>query len=636
MPQDKGAPNGPKLTPGAVLSEIPKFVINQAMSMLGVRRAPLAPPLPPRQASPGTVPQLSDPNQPVPEQFQGELNTLQRFNNRVRREPWFGPSVPQKGIAPRGDVAGRTNNYPVAYNLSLTPRQYEPVSFNMLRGLYEGLDLAKICVATRKNQMAKLSFEIMPRMEPGQNVRRKDDPRCKMLEDFLRSPDRIHSWDTWMRMLLEEMMVIDAPAIYVRRTLGGDVYALEIIDGATIIPRIDALGRTPAPPEVAYTQILHGIPAVNYTTDELIYFPRNLRAGRVYGKSEIEQILMTIQIAIRRDINKLQFWTEGNIPDALIGVPADWTPEQIDRMQQMFDAWTTDQANRRKAYFIPGGTSYNPTRPAQTLDPQQDEWLARVITYAFNLPNLPLVAQQNRATAETANDAGLREGLAPVIVWLKGLMDLIIEKYFGFSDIEWIMDDYREEDPDQLSERQLAEVRTGALSLDEYRAERGLEAIGMGPAIFGIGPLGIMFVEDLLKAQKMGLMMPQVQAPPDAGMGGAMSPYDAPAGPGGGAAGGAAGAPMLGGPGNPGAGGAGKLIAFPSPAAGGGRTIARPAMPSIANASMAQISPALLSAVGLTPDYKKVARPVGKTSKAGPPVVLDTLAHHENRFKKKA
>ena len=35
-------------------------------------------------------------------------------------------------------------------------------------------------------------------------------------------------------MVLEDLFVLDAPALYVRRTVGGTLYAIEPIDGATI------------------------------------------------------------------------------------------------------------------------------------------------------------------------------------------------------------------------------------------------------------------------------------------------------------------------------------------------------------------------------------------------------------------
>jgi hypothetical protein len=613
--------NGPKLTPGAILTELPRFVLDQAMGALKTgfgfgrqQERTQAEPVPS-----GATPQLTDPNLPHSASVNAELQRINDLGPKVRREPWFGPSTPMRGQAPRGDVAGRARDYPVGINLSMTPRQYESMNFGMIRGLFEGLDLAKLCVETRKNQMAKLSWEIMPRMKPGENVRVKDDPRCAQLEAFFRSPDRKHNWDQWMRMILDEMLVTDATSLYVRRTVGGDIYSIEAIQGDTIIPRLDKLGRTPEPPEDAFTQILKGIPAVGYTTDELIYFPRNLRAGRVYGYSPIENIGMTIQIAIRREISKLSFWTSGNIPDAFIGTPSDWTPDQIDRMQQVFDNWTSDPDNRRKAYFIPGGANnYNPLRPVQTLDPQQDEWLARVICYSYGLPCLPLVQQQNRATAESADDAALREGLAPCIVWLKGLMDHIIQKIFGFPDIEWIMDSYQEEDPTELSTRQIAEVKAGLLSMDEYRAERGLPGYGLPAIVFGIGPAGFMAVSDIKRAIEQGATGLPMPGAMDAAAGAGL-PFDPSGAPQGGQQ------LALPSPGQP--------LALPAPANDWSSLKGKPGVSAIGNHNMADLPPELLNAVGLKPDHKKIARPVGKPNKAGPGIVLANLAHHEARLK---
>ena len=43
-----------------------------------------------------------------------------------------------------------------------------------------------------------------------------------------------------------------------------------------------------------------------------------------------------------------------------------------------------------------------------------DEWLARVICYAFSVPASPFVAQVNRATSETMRMQATQEGLVPL------------------------------------------------------------------------------------------------------------------------------------------------------------------------------------------------------------------------------
>jgi hypothetical protein len=268
-----------------------------------------------------------------------------------------------------------------------------------------------------------------------------------------------------------------------------------------------------------------------------------------------------------------------------------------------------------------------------------------LICYAYGLPNLPLVNQQNRAQAETADDAALREGLAPCIVWLKGLMDHIIQKVFGFTDLEWVMDNYKEEDPAALSTRQIAEVKAGLLSMDEYRAERGLPGYGLPAIVFGIGPAGFMAVSDIKRAIEQGATALPLPGAMDAA-GGAGLPYDQqmggtlPGQPGGNPAIGPGGAPAA-------PGGQPALIPYPNPvphaalpppandwgAQAATRLRGKPGIPSIGNHNMANLPPELLSAVGLKPDHRKIARPINKTNKAGPGLVLANLAHHEARLK---
>jgi hypothetical protein len=78
-------------------------------------------------------------------------------------------------------------------------------------------------------------------------------------------------------MLLEDMLVIDAVTIYPRFTRGGSLYSLDVIDGSTITPLVGEDGRSPEPPDPAFQQVLHGVPAADFSSDELLYLPRNVR-----------------------------------------------------------------------------------------------------------------------------------------------------------------------------------------------------------------------------------------------------------------------------------------------------------------------------------------------------------------------
>jgi phage portal protein BeeE len=129
----------------------------------------------------------------------------------------------------------------------------------------------------------------------------------------------------------------------------------------------------------AYQQVLKGLPAVDYSARDIIYRPRNVRAHRVYGFSPVQQVLMTVNIALRRQLRQLDYFTEGSIPDALIGVPQSRTPDQIRQFQDYWDTeFSGDLAKRRRAKFVPGESA---AKVVQTKEPQHkddfDEWLAR-------------------------------------------------------------------------------------------------------------------------------------------------------------------------------------------------------------------------------------------------------------------
>lgn len=326
------------------------------------------------------------------------------------RSAWFGPSAPLAPEAPP-ETAGRQFDYPVGFNLRLSPRQDEGTSFAELRGLADAYDLVRLVIETRKDQMEALDWQIRPRRGGP-----SDDPRIAAIEEILRTPDREHPWGTWVRLLLEDLFVLDAPTLYVRRTAAGALWGLEVIDGATIKRLLGPDGRTPRAPDPAYQQVLKGIPAVDYTSDELIYAPRNPRPHKVYGYSPVEQILMTVNIGLRRQVSQLNYFTEGNTPEALIGVPEAWTPDQIRQFQEYWDALLEGNlAARRHTRFVPGGLKYQPIRDVPLKD-EFDEWLARVVCFAFSIPPTAFSRQTNRATAESAQDAATAEGLQPLLV----------------------------------------------------------------------------------------------------------------------------------------------------------------------------------------------------------------------------
>lgn len=348
------------------------------------------------------------------------------------REAWFGPLAPPAAQVP--EVAGRQYDFPAGFNLRVTPREGEPITFGTMRLLADAYDLLRLVIESRKDQLVQYEWSIRPKdksLDP--------DERCKTLEELFAQPDRENDWQEWLRILVEEMLVTDAATIYPRRTRGGEVFGFELMDGATIKRLLDNTGRTPRPPEPAYQQVLKGIPAVDYTTDELIYRPRNRRVYKAYGYSPVEQVIVTVQIALQRQASQLTYYTHGSTPNLIMSVPETWGPDQIKQFQMYWDSLLAGNTARRAGtLFIPSGVEPINTKE-ELLKDEFDEWLARIICYAFSVSPQALMAMMNRATAEVSSDNAMKEGLNPLLTWVKSVINRCIWQFYGYTDLtfEW-------------------------------------------------------------------------------------------------------------------------------------------------------------------------------------------------------
>lgn len=454
---------------------------------------------------------------------------------------WFGPGVPMQPGAP-SDVDGRRFDYTPGYNFSVQPRTYEPIGFPELRAMADGYDLLRLIIETCKGRLTRLPWQFGledPKAKPTPEQQARIDAYTK----FFKRPDGRNKWSRWLKMVLEDLYVIDAVSIYKRKTMDGRLLlALDPIDGALINLKIDGNGYTPLPPFPAYEQVLHGTPARDYTTDQLIYFPENIRTHKMYGYGRVEQAVMSINIALRRQVTQLNYFTEGNMPEALIGVPSEWTPDQVRSFQAWFDSVLAGNlAERSKVRFVPGDIAkgYVNIKDGELFG-AADEWLVRVFCFAFGISAQPFLKMMNRATAETAQEAAEEDGLGTTMGWIVDLIDTILISEFGETEIGFRWTDRKELDPQvQMTVetgyigagvKSRNEVRTGVLGLEQDPSTEANEL--MITTAMGATPLSVDTQIDAAKKKQDALGPPPGQPgdepPPAGGAGGA--PPKGPAG----------------------------------------------------------------------------------------------------------
>lgn len=473
------------------------------------------------------------PDQPAP--WIDDVNSAQS---------WYSPMEPVWPFGPPGVTAPREWNYPVGYNLNFVPQRLEQVG--MLRAMRHSWGILATVIQTRKDQLLRLPWTVQVRNKPRADSKAVDEIRA-----FLRRPDGKMSYSQWTRRLLDDLFVIDAPSIFLDRSLDGKLRNAQLLDGGTIFPLIDDAGRRPDTTAVtssdgidyihrqpAFQQIIYGLPMINLSEDELIYAMMNpLPEFPVFGFSPVQQILTEATEAIRKTFYQLEFWRAGSMPELIVTVPDAWSPRQIATFQAHFDAVLSGQLTlKSKVRFVPGGMKPFDIKNAsgQSLWSERDELLVRLCCYAFSVAPTPFVKQVNRSVANQSQETAQEEGLYPLMsFWKDDIMDTIIQEKFGYSDVEFVF--LPRPMPDQSKQAAVydMQIKEGLRSRNEVRAELGLEPVEDGDHLTVTTGAGVLLLEQIISGEAMmpGAPAPSNDPKPPARTAASASPIRGPAKP---------------------------------------------------------------------------------------------------------
>jgi hypothetical protein len=438
-----------------------------------------------------------------------------------RTEPQvaFGPGVPliPGAIDPLNPRTGRPeprfNEYPVSSNLPGVNDRLVP--WKVLRDAADVGGLARRCIEIRKAEIASLEWSVtitrgavdaaraaQPDRAPSEvesELRERltgDIARCTA---FWERPDRGQDEDTgdWLSKLLEEHLVLDAIAIYPRRTLGGDLFALEILDGSTIKLLRDHRGGRPMPPNPAYQQVLQGFPRGefiadqnedgtipdSYRSDELIYKRRNVRSHTPYGYSAVEQALEDIDVWLRRRKWIRDEYTEGTVPTGLLrnSGASGWSPAQTSEYETLLnDAYSTTGARHRLRVLPPGMELETQSDAAERYKPEYDLFLIKLIAAHFDvtIAELGFTEQGGLGSSgwhEGQADVQQRKATMPTLRWLQQLVTTISRQHLGMpTELEFRFLGLEEEGEAAADEVAKARVADGRMTYNEDRDRMGM------------------------------------------------------------------------------------------------------------------------------------------------------------------
>jgi hypothetical protein len=371
---------------------------------------------------------------------------------QVIRDVWMGPGQTIHPTAPP-DTPNRSWDYPLLWNYSAQPdaakARESGVSMLQLRMLSAQTHIA-LAQTRVENQQKKKEWTFAVSPKPGETAhsahrRGQDDPRITEVAQLFRKPDGENGLAEWLGMSLHNILTLGVTSIVPWWKNSGQPFRLEVYDPVTIKPVLDEGGRRPIGidpatglPRPAFQQYIKGVVFKDFDDANMLWYGPNPVAGRAYPVGPTEKLLLYINIALRKDIQRLSTYTDGNIPAGLIPLPTAWTPGQIEDWYNKFNLFVVNlPENMSKMVPIPyAGAGAQPIFPAleAVKDGWEDSW-QRVVNGFFGLSTSAVLKEQTFATAQSQRQQATEEGEQYWESVTRRILNECIEKYCGYSDI---------------------------------------------------------------------------------------------------------------------------------------------------------------------------------------------------------
>ena len=439
-----------------------------------------------------------------------------------------------------GRADPRRYEYQVAQNINITPTKLIP--FTTLRATADQVDIIRRCLEVVKNKLNSMQWDIVLSDDASEriaaesgkdHVRAMADARAKYtdeiarLRSFWEQPDKAngYTWQDWLNISLEDILVIDAWAVWPQRSVGGELYGFQILDGSTIKPLIDDRGMRPMAPNPAFQQILYGFPrsefmATNeiedadgdFTADELAYLVRNRRTWNVYGFSPVERALPLADIYLRRQDWIRKEYTDGVTPELMMKTDANFgnNPDLIRAYENIYnDDLAGQTAQRMRVRILPAGFEpYQPEGYGERFKDVLDNYLITSICGHFGVLPSEIgfsgsgsLGASGLQAGETASGESI--GIAPLANWISKQVTNLSYTFLGMPrELEFKILFQSKIDTEAEARKMDIEMKNGNRTVNEARSQIGLPLLDTpqadmpmlysGSGLFFLSPDGII------------------------------------------------------------------------------------------------------------------------------------------------
>ena len=447
-------------------------------------------------------------------QSYGQSNPLPR--NEITPNVPFSPGRPiiPGAINPfidGGRPEPRRYEFQVAQNINITETRLTP--FKTLRGAADQIDILRRCIEVLKSKLTGLDWDIVLAEDAAEKLiseiggsrsramveaRKRYTEEINKAKQFWEQPDKANGliFIDWLNIALEEILVLDAWAVWPQMSVNGDLYGLQILDGGTIKPLIDERGMRPMTPNPAYQQILYGFPRSEFaapdenedadgtfTADQLAYMVKNRRTTSVYGYSPVERSLMVADIYLRRQQWLRAEYTDGVTPELLMKTDANFgnNPDLLRRFEDVFNNDLSGQTEQRKRVrLLPAGME-----PIQfdgygeKFKDTLDEYLVNSICGHFGVQPSEIGFTPKHGLGGAGFQSGQADsseviGVVPMAQWLGRMLSNLSYVFLGMPrELEFKFMDSVREDMEKTAMARDIELKNGSITMNEMRSEAG-------------------------------------------------------------------------------------------------------------------------------------------------------------------
>ena len=309
------------------------------------------------------------------------------------------------------------------------------VTFEQLRMVAASDTIIRICVNTIKKAVSQAPWDIVPRKRYKDDYNREHITRVNDLFDMVNTNGE--NLRTLFDMILEDLLVLDAGVLEKVHNMNGELVELNSVDAATIRPVVNKYGEVGG-----YVQVIDNKVVAKFEPNEIIYMmqnPQNDIKLFGYGRSPIEEILLTVQASLNADVYNAKIFSNDNIPPGLLDLGnmstaeannfiALWNATVVSNTQKLKFVWGSDNSKK----YIPFQQANKDMQYMEYID-----WLSRLklATYGLTAIDANITQDVNKATAEVQESITSTRGVSNIFTLMEEYINREIIIPMGFNDV---------------------------------------------------------------------------------------------------------------------------------------------------------------------------------------------------------